>query len=356
MTRLGIFSISLGLLLWISAPRGECAGSQSPAPEFREVYDLIRAHLAGAAESNLNRTAVQALVSALAPEVSLVGGTVQTNRPKDIALVDKGSLFEGDIARLRLSRVAEGTAAALRRSYARLTATNKVKGLVLDLRFAGGDDYAAVAPVAELFLGSEKPLLDWGNGIVRSKAQDEAITVPVAVLINRKTSGAAEALAAVLRETGAGLLLGSRTAGQAMITQEFPLENGQRLRIATAPVRLADGATLGREGVKADVAVEVSLQDERAYLADAFKVVPGASSSGGASLVLTNQANGTNRARRVRFNEAELVRERKEGFSPDSAPDDAAEAPPEGPMVQDPVLARALDVLKGLAVVRQSRY
>jgi len=34
----------------------------------------------------------------------------------------------------------------------------------------------------------------------------------VAILVNRQTAGAAEALAAVLRETGAGLVLGTSTA------------------------------------------------------------------------------------------------------------------------------------------------
>ena len=71
--------------------------------------------------------------------------------------------------------------------------------------------------------------MNWGNGMVRSKEKSDAIALPVAVLVNRQTAGAAEALAAVLRETGAGLILGGKTAGQAMVAQEFPLKNGDRL-------------------------------------------------------------------------------------------------------------------------------
>ena len=94
--------------------------------------------------------------------------------------------------------------------------------------------------------------------MVRSKENSDALSVPVAVLVNRQTVGAAEALAAVLRETGAGLILGSNTAGQAMIAQEFPLKNGERLRIATAPIQLGDGSALSGQGLKPDIAVEVA--------------------------------------------------------------------------------------------------
>jgi hypothetical protein len=74
----------------------------------------------------------------------------------------------------------------------------------------------------------------------------------------------------------------------------------------------------------------------------------------GDSPVLTNSVSGTNRvARRPRFNEAELVRERREGIS-EADMTALRERDPEKPQVNDPALARALDLLKGLAVVRQS--
>ena len=114
----------------------------------------------------------------------------------------------------------------MRGAFQQLGATNKLKGLVLDLRYTSGKDYEAAAAVADLFVSKERPLLNWGKGIVRSSSKTDAIEVPVAVLVNGQTAGAAEALAAVLREAGSGLVLGSRTAGQAMIAEEFPLKNG----------------------------------------------------------------------------------------------------------------------------------
>jgi C-terminal processing protease CtpA/Prc len=224
---------------------------------------------------------------------------------------------------------------------------------VLDLRYTDGTDYAAAAAAADLFIGKAQPLLNWGNGSASSHEKKDAITVPLAVLVNHDTAGAAEALAAVLRESGSGLILGSRTAGRAMVTQDFPLKDGERLRIASAPVTLGNGTSLSAQGLKPDIDVTVSEREERAFYADAFLVVPKTNQVASASA--TNQPNGTNQSsRRVRLNEAELVRERKAGVNLD---DETAKRPPEPqvPVVSDPALARALDLLKGLAVVRQSR-
>jgi len=343
MRRIGsLFAACLALL----AERTALSAASEQAPDFREVYDVIRTNLAGVSEAELNRTAVNALVTALSPKVSLVTGEEATSTTSS-ALVTRSGLFDGAVAYLRVGRVEDGLAQALREAYGQAVGTNGCKGVALDLRYAGGTDYAAAAAAADLFLSQERPLLDSGKGMVRSKAKPDPLPTPVAVLVNRRTAGGAEVLAAVLRETGVGLVLGSQTAGQAMVMQDYPLQNGDRLRLASVPVRLGDGSTLPT-GVKPDIDVEVKPDDERAYYADAFK-----------ELIRTNltsaalASNSTNRARRPRLNEAELVRERKEGFNPDL--EEAADDEPEQPLVRDPVLARALDLLKGLAVVRQSR-
>jgi len=217
------------------------------------------------------------------------------------------------------------------------------------LRYSAGEDYVAAAAAADVFVRKEQTSLFWGTKPVQSKEKKDAITIPVAVLVNKQTVGAPEALAALMRQTGTGLILGGVTAGRAMVAQEFPLKDGERLRIATSPIVLGDGSSVSSQGLKPDIAVDVSPADEQAYYTDAFKVIP-KPNSGTPSLSGTN-LTGTNRSiRRQRFNEAELVRERREGATLDS--DDEKDFEPEKPVVRDPVLARALDLLKGLAVVR----
>ena len=335
--------------------QAQTKAEDAQAPEFKEVYDLIRAHLAGMSEGQLNQAAVSALVSGLAPRVSLVTNAAAASVAGATPLVIKSSMYDGDILYVRVGRVGDGLAQAISAACSKPGTTNKLKGVALDLRYAGGDDYAAAAAAADLFVKKEAPLLNWGGGMVRSKEKTDAIGLPVAVLVNRQTAGAAEALAAALRETGMGLILGGKTAGQAMVAQEFPLKNGDRLRIATAPIQLGDGSALSGQGLKPDIEVEVSPEDERAYYVDAFRVTDRTNLQASAAGSAAGLGNGTNRlARRPRFNEAELVRERREGVS-EADVTAMRGREPDQPMVQDPTLARALDLLRGLALVRQPR-
>ena len=345
MTRFrnGLF---LTALLVMASQLPLAAATTNPAPDFQEVFDLIRQHAAGVSAEELNRAAVQGLLAALGPKVLL--GTNDAASNGAIKPVAESTLFDGDILCLRITRVEYGLAKAVSAAIEQVKATNKVSGIVLDLRYAKGSGYKAATDTADLFVSKSQPLLDWGGGgMVSSHEKADAITVPIGVLVNHETSGAAEALAAMIRETGAGLILGSRTAGNAMVMQDFPLKDGGNLRIGSAPVTLGGGKALSTQGVKPDIDVTVSEEAERAFYADAFLVV----SNKAAGNTATNQPSGTNQTR-VRFNEAELVREHRAGESPE---EQTAKRPPEPqvPVVSDPALARALDLLKGLAVVRQ---
>ncbi|MBP9900232.1 MAG: S41 family peptidase [Verrucomicrobiota bacterium] len=348
--RLGLFA---GCLLFLLAPASSLwATTTNATPDFRVVFDLVRAHLAGTSDLELNRAAVEGLLANLRGKVRVVAATNLLVAPTNTPFVSKTNLLETDIAYVRVSRVADGLAGAVSAAFQTLQASNTLKGLVLDLRFAEGEDFAAAAAVADLFIAKERPLLDWGNGAMKSTEKQNALTLPVAILINRETTGAAEALAAVLRDAGAGLLLGSPTAGAAMVMSEYPLSDGQWLRIASAPVKLGDGTALSAQGVKPDIEVKVGLEEERIYLRDAYGLVAKPVVRSGA---ISNAPAGTNTAsRRQRITEADLVRERREGKSVDEFTP-ARDREPLKPQISDPALARAVDLLKGLAVVRRTQ-
>jgi Peptidase family S41 len=341
--------IILAALLVLAGQVSAPAAGTNSSPDFQEVYDLIRRHATGLSAEELNHAAVQGLVMALGPRVALGTNDPAANSDIDKKPLAETILFDGDIAYFRVARVSDGLAKAVSDSYGRLKATNKVSGIVLDLRYTKGSDYKVAAETVDLFVSKNTPLLNWGSGVVSAHEKSDAIMVPVAVLVNHQTSGAAEALAAMVRESSAGLILGSRTAGNAMVMEDFPLKDGEHLRIGSAPVTLGDGSPLSTDGMKPDIDVTVGEDAERAFYADAFLVVSNQPSGSSSNI----EASATNQTR-VRFNEAELVREHRAGENPDEM---TAKRPPEplAPVVSDPALARALDLLKGLAVVRQNK-
>lgn len=337
----------VALLLALTPARGDTTNA---APDFNEVFNLVRKHLTGVSELELNQAAVEGLLSALRGKVTIVepGKPAATNPPA----LAVASLLESNIAYVRLTALDDKVASGLAESIARWSTNNAPAGLVLDLRFANGDDYASAAAVVDLFQTKARPLVDWGKGPVQSKEKSDALRLPIAALVNRETGGAAEALAAMLRETGVGLILGNRTAGRAMIGQEFPLTDGRRLRVATLPVKIGEGIELTARGVQPDIVVEVAAAEERLFLDDPYgmNVRTMGTDLAGNGAALTNRPT-----RRPRPNEADLVRARRDGVTLDESFMDSRSVEPAKPLIRDPALARAVDLIKGLAVVRANR-
>jgi C-terminal processing protease CtpA/Prc len=227
--------------------------------------------------------------------------------------------------------------------------TNRIKGIVLDLRYAEGENYNAAAQIADQFAKPGEPLLTIGTNQI-SASEKTKIDLPIAALANKQTRGAAEALAALVRETGAGLIIGSGTAGEARVFETFTLSTGQRLKIGTIPIEVGTNK-LPSKGLMPDLAVAINPSSERIFYQDPFRSI---SPLTGQVLASTNEvaAAGTNRTRRF-MNEAELVRRHRTGASLDE-PGGPLEGPDQ-PVINDPVLARALDFLKGISALQQHR-
>jgi C-terminal peptidase prc len=141
--------------------------------------------------------------------------------------------------------------------------TGGVFGVIMDLRNASGDSLDAVQLISSCFVASGKMLLvyrdrdDQDLDIMRADASAGKINIPIMLLINGKTCGAAELLAAVMRNSTRGaLLIGRPTAGDFLIRKAIPLESGDQVYMVTRKLVLADGQVYsGSHGVTPDVAV-----------------------------------------------------------------------------------------------------
>jgi hypothetical protein len=135
------------------------------------------------------------------------------------------------------------------------------------------------------------------------------------------------------------LIIGSPTAGEATTFKELPLENGERLRIATTNSQPTASVT-------PDIAVTVNADAERAFLENPYAAPD-------KDIVTTMNTNSY-----LPFidhtSEADLVRAKiKDG---DEDEDTAAKpTEPPKPFIHDPALARAVDLIKGLAALHPAR-
>ncbi len=328
-----------------SAPTSAAQATHA-GPTLEEVSKLLKANLPGISAEQLDRKAVMGLIHELGPKVSIVSPAADTSKAATIA---DQRVFDKSFGYIGVAAITANLPDTFRAAFQQLGQTNaaRIKGLVLDLRFAGGADYAAAAKVADCFLNSDHPLLDWRTGSAHATLKADAITIPLAILVNAETTGAAEALAAVLRDNSAGLVIGSQTPGAAYVYKEFPLSNGSQLRVAVADVAFGDGKTLP-QGVAPDIEINTSAADEKAYMQNPFAILHQA------AIAKRGFANAA--PEEPRLNEVSLIRRHKSGDD-NAAPDlrDAPDLADPAPVVADPALARALDLLKGLAVVQPNR-
>jgi len=199
-------------------------------------------------------------------------------------------VLEKNVAYLCVAAVGKNLAAEIQSAQNAMAATNKIAGTVLDLRFAGGDDLAAAKAAADLFAAKKLPL---------------------AILVGSGTRGAALTLATTLREARDGLVFGSAVAE-----------------------------------LKPDIAVTLNIADEKFYFDNPYA---------SPAQTETNASPATNSFSPFidHTSEADLVRAKiKDGDQNENLMPSRPTEPPK-PFIHDPVLARAVDLIKALTVVNR---
>ncbi len=221
-------------------------------------------------------------------------------------------------------------------------ADKKLPSLVLDLRAtAASSDYELAADVIRRFVPKGKPLFTLrkpSNNQERlfTSNGDPAFGGTVLLAVDADTAGAAETVAAVIRNYDHSLIVGERTAGQAVEYTDLRLSGGTLLRVAVSQVVLPANLSIFPDGVKPDLPVKTPHTDKVAvFLQSQGKSI--------APFVFETE--------RPRFNEAALV----SGVNPefDAARDRQAALrrgdPPPRPPLRDPVLQRAFDMATAIS-------
>lgn len=315
-------------------------------PSLQELREVLLKHLDGVNEVLLEEAAVEGVLRRFSNQVQLLTNTPA--RPPGTAVTDTNTpgvaqkrLFDDQFGYLRVGRLEGDTVEEITHQLTQLTSSNQLKGLVLDLRFAFGRDLAAAGRLAQWFVGRQRLLMEWKGQKITAPAKEPVFQGPLVVLVNGQTRGTPEVLAAILREQLTAVLIGAPTRGETAEYREVTLSTGQTLRLAVAAVNLGDGQPLRPGGLRPDIATFVSEREERAYLENPFRSGEG----------------GTEVASRPRLNEAELVRMKREATETEGPVRSRPTARSEtgSPLVRDPVLARGLDLLKGLNVLKLGR-
>lgn len=142
--------------------------------------------------------------------------------------------------------------------------------VVIDLRSNPGGRLLEADAVLSCFLPRDRP---WAIRTPRSGRRitlktaggcgelAEPVPNPVAVLVDGQSRSAAELTPAALQEARRAVVVGERTAGAVLISQETRLPDGGRLTLSRADFVTSGGVRLEKNGVTPDIVVARSRDD-----------------------------------------------------------------------------------------------
>lgn len=152
-----------------------------------------------------------------------------------------------------------------------------VFGAILDMRGAAGLAEEEIPQVAAHFVPMDSTLYTRsdrkGRELVSVKAPAApAASLPMMVLVDEETTGAAELLAAVLGGSVQGvMIIGRPTAGDPLLREPRKLSSGKYALLATRQLRTADGAVYaGSNGLQPDVVITEAALNETVYEPEEF--------------------------------------------------------------------------------------
>ena len=234
----------------------------------------------------------------------------------------RSHLEDGNIGYIRITSFNEQTDVGLENAMKSLKqqASNKLVGIVLDLRNNPGGLLDQTVAVSDAFLDKGEIVSTRGrrpDDAQRYNAHPGDITggLPAVVLINSGSASASEIVAGALKDHHRAILMGTRSFGKGSVQTIIPLPGHGAMRLTTARYYTPSGRSIQAKGIEPDIVVEAAKIEHPANDADAV-------------------AKKTDDAKR----------------DPDNPEDQATVDPTVIGTPDDYQLARAVDMLRGIAL------
>jgi carboxyl-terminal processing protease len=245
----------------------------------------------------------------------------------------------GDIGYLRISSFTGQTQAGLDKAIAAVKeeAGDGLKGFILDLRSNPGGLLDQAISVSDTFLEKGEVVSTRGRDPENAQRYhatpgDQIDGLPLIVLINGGSASASEIVAGALQDHGRAIILGTQSFGKGSVQTIVPLSRaGTAIKLTTQRYYTPSGRSIQQKGISPDILVERA----RVELLDGGQLRSEADLRG----ALTNDQDGAG---------TETEGADTEGTANDASVDETVESS----NLQDYQLARALDLLHGIALYR----
>lgn len=179
----------------------------------------------------------------------------------------KAEVVETGLGRLRIPSLQAGSAEQVRKGL-RMLRSAGVKGILVDVRGVAAGEVAEAVEIAGLLLPKGSKVLTVKDRQKRSvvhatTAEPLLAGVPAVVLVDGGTSGAAEVLAAALKDHNVATVVGLKTDGRGSGQELFHLGDGSVLYLATKLYYRPNGSAIQKKKLKdSGISPDVRTPDE----------------------------------------------------------------------------------------------
>ena len=136
----------------------------------------------------------------------------------------------------------------------------KIDGLIIDVRNNGGGYLSVVTDISNKILPKDKIIykLERNKKITAKKDNTkECLTYPIAVLVNNNSASASEILAAAIKESYKGYVVGTKTYGKGTVQQTTTLPDGSMLKYTVQKWITPQGEWITEKGLEPTNNVEM---------------------------------------------------------------------------------------------------
>jgi len=253
---------------------------------------------------------------------------------------------EGDVGYIRVTSFSEQTDRGLRNAVEQLKKQigNRLQGYVIDLRNNPGGLLDQAVAVSDDFLEQGEIVSTRARrteDAQRFNARGGDITggAPVVVLINGGSASASEIVAGALQDHRRAVILGTKSFGKGSVQTVMPLQGNGAIRLTTARYYTPSGRSIQATGIEPDIVVEPAR-------------------------IETLAEGGRGRESDLRGalrNDGGIRGQQRQPAQPQAGQPPSGDSPPapQAPQAgndpaQDYQLQRALDLVRGLALMRRA--
>src|SRR5947208_1684706 len=253
------------------------------------------------------------------------------------------SHLEGDtIGYVRVTSFNEQTDVGFNNAIKNLKqqAGNKLAGVILDLRNNPGGLLDQAVAVSDAFLDKGEIVSTRGRRSddaqrYNARPGDIASGLPVAVLINGGSASASEIVAGALQDHHRAVLIGTKSFGKGSVQTIIPLAGHGAMRLTTARYYTPSGRSIQARGIDPDIVVEAAKIAKEEKAAD---------KTGDKSAKAGDKKDDKSAKKDDKKDD------KKDEKKDDNAADQGAVDPAVIGTADDYQLARAVDMLRGIAL------